>query len=568
MAAATRYGPEKVNILLVDDQPAKLLTYEVMLGELDENLLQATSAREAFQVLLRTEVAVVLVDVCMPELDGFELAAMIRQHPRFQSTAILLVSAVLNDDVDRLRGYSSGAMDYIPVPVVPELLRAKVSVFVDLWRKTRELEALNRDLESRVRERTSELETSTQRLRQSEEVLREADRHKDEFLALLAHELRNPLAPIRNAATNLILGGGADPDFERNVRIIDRQAKHLTRLVDDLLDLSRVSRGKLELKPSRVTLAEVLSSAVESSRPLIDECGHTLKLDLPLPSIPIEGDLVRLSQVFMNLLNNAAKYTPNGGRIEVATESRAGAGGRDEVVVRVRDDGVGIEPAQQRLLFEMFVRLDGADQSARRTGGGLGIGLALARKLVRLHGGDIEVRSEGAGRGSEFTVTLPVAASAQRAGRAAGAAGSAASESPAFAGRSILVVDDQLDNATSLTILLRRLGHSVETALSGAEALETAAKLRPEVVLLDIGMPEMDGFEVCRRLRAEPWGKHLFVVALSGWGRDSDRRRADDAGFDAHFVKPLDVSKLEATLARLGAPGTGAARDGAEPPAE
>ena len=543
---------EPVNILLVDDQQAKLLTYEAILADLGENLISAHSAREAFQILLKTDVAVVLVDVCMPELDGYEFASMIREPPRFQSTAIILVSAVLTNDVDRMKGYSSGAMDYLPVPVVPELLRAKVSVFVDLFRKTRELESMARDLEQRVRDRTAELELSTEQLRQSEEELRQADRHKDEFLALLAHELRNPIAPIRNAARILMLRSSADPELLWNIQIIDRQVNHLTRLIDDLLDLSRVSRGRLELRRSRVTLSEVIESAIESSRPQIEVAGHALATELPARAVHLDGDLVRLSQVFMNLLNNSAKYTPNGGRIEIAAHVDESAADGASVTVRVRDNGIGIEPEKLPRLFEMFVRLD-ADKPGkeRRAAGGLGIGLALVRHLVLLHGGTVEARSEGLGRGSEFTVRLPVLATG-----AFGTTTATQMPSRAAVGRRILVVDDLPDNAASLSLLLRRLGHRVETAFCGTDALALASEFRPQVVLLDIGMPDIDGFEVCRRLRGEPWGSELFVVALSGWGQESDQRRAADAGFNAHLVKPLDLEALQELLAR---PEAGAA---------
>lgn len=540
-------GRERVNILLVDDQPGKLLTYEAILGELDENLLKASSAREAFDILLHTEIAVILVDVCMPDLDGFELASMIRQHPRFKSTAIILISAVLINDIDRMRGYTSGAMDYLPVPVVPEILRAKVAIFLDLYRKSRELEILNRELERRVRERTAELEASTALLQASEERLRESDRRKDQFLAILAHELRNPVAPISNSTRILKLRQATDPDVRWSLDVIDRQVNHLTRLIDDLLDVSRISRGKLELRRSRVTLAEVVESALESSRPLIEQFGHHLTIELPTQPILLEADLVRLSQVFMNLLNNSAKYTPKGGRIGLAAESEP-PGSEDPVavVVRVRDSGVGIPAEKLPTLFEMFVQLDG---KPGRPNGGLGIGLALVRHLVELHGGEVEASSPGPGLGSEFAVRLPTIAGARMPTVTEPApAGQAA---PGMR-RRILVVDDLPDNAASLTVLLRQLGHQVETAYGGLEALASVQRFRPQIVLLDLGMPDLDGFQVCRRIRQFDWGDEVILVALTGWGQEQDRRRAYDAGFDAHLVKPLDHGALAALLADLG----------------
>lgn len=537
---------ERVNILMVDDQPGKLLTYEAILGELDENLLTAASAREAFEVLLRTEVAVVLVDVCMPDLDGFELASMIRQHPRFQSTAILLISAVLTNDIDRMRGYTSGAMDYLPVPVVPEILRAKVAIFIDLYRKSRELEALNRELERRVQERTAELEASTALLQASEERLRESDRRKDQFLAILAHELRNPVAPICNSVRILKLAEWADPNTQWGIDVIERQVNHLTRLIDDLLDVSRISRGKLELRPTRVSLTEVIESAIESSRPLIEQFGHHLTIELPTRPVHLLADLVRLSQVFMNLLNNSAKYTPRGGRIGLLAEVEPPDSENPvAVVVRVRDTGVGIPAERLPDLFEMFVQIESGPGRAH---GGLGIGLALVRHLVEMHGGEVEASSGGPGSGAEFAVRLPVLSVARLPGP-----DDASPDASALAGPHlrILVVDDLPDNAASLTVLLRRMGNRVESAYGGVEALAMVSRFRPHLVLLDLGMPDLDGFEVCRRIRELEGGRSIVLVALTGWGQEQDRRRAKEAGFDAYLVKPLDHNAFAALLADL-----------------
>jgi signal transduction histidine kinase len=537
---------EKVNILLVDDQPGKLLTYEAILGELDENLLKAASARDAFETLLKTEVAVVLVDVCMPDLDGFELAAMIRQHPRFRSTAIILISAVLVNDLDRLKGYTSGAMDYLPVPVVPEILRAKVAIFVDLFRKSRELETLNRELERRVQERTAALEASTALLQASEERLRESDRRKDQFLAILAHELRNPVAPICNSVRILKLAEWADPNTQWGIDVIERQVNHLTRLIDDLLDVSRISRGKLELRPTRVTLTEVIESAIESSRPLIEQFGHHLTIDLPTRPVHLLADLVRLSQVFMNLLNNSAKYTPKGGRIGLFAELEPPDSEEPvAVVVRVRDTGVGIPAERLPDLFEMFVQIE---SGPGRTHGGLGIGLALVRHLVEMHGGEVEATSDGPGRGSEFAVRLPVLSVARLPGPSDVPSGAVTRIGPQLR---ILVVDDLPDNAASLTVLLRRLGNRVETAYGGIEALAMVQRFRPHLVVLDLGMPDLDGYQVCRRIRELEGGGAIVLVALTGWGQEQDRRLAKEAGFDAYLVKPLDHAAFETLLADL-----------------
>lgn len=404
----------------------------------------------------------------------------------------------------------------------------------------------------------SELEASTALLQASEERLRESDTRKNQFLAILAHELRNPVAPIFNSIRVLKMRGPTDRDVLWSLDVIERQVNHLTRLIDDLLDVSRISRGKLELRRSRITLAEVIESALESSRPLIEQFGHHLTIELPTHPVVLEADLVRLSQVFMNLLNNSAKYTPKGGRIVLAAEVEPPESEDPvAVVVRVSDTGVGIAGEMLPKLFEMFVQLDG---TPGRPSGGLGIGLAVVRHLVEMHGGEVEAASRGPGLGSEFAVRLPTIAGAPMPAVADGVAGAAAADPATRLRRRILVVDDMPDNATSLTVLLRELGHQVETAYGGLEALAAVQRLRPQIVLLDLGMPDLDGLQVCRRIRQFEWGADVILVALTGWGQEQDRRRAYEAGFDSHLVKPLDHGALEALLTELGT------RDGARSP--
>jgi signal transduction histidine kinase len=544
-------GTEPVNILLVDDQPAKLLSYEVILRELGENLIKAGSAREALEHLLKTDVAVVLVDVCMPELDGFELASIIREHPRYQKTAIIFVSGVHLTELDRLKGYEVGAVDYVPVPVVPEILRAKVGVFAELYRKTRQLERLNHELERRVAERTAELEASTARLQESEERLRlalglaqRADRLKDEFLATLAHELRNPLSSINNAVQVLRRDGLAGPELQWSREVIDRQVGHLTRLIDDLLDVNRITRGTLELRTGEAELSQILGEAVESSRPLIDRFGHRLTLSLPDEPIHLEADQIRLVQVFTNLLNNATKYTPQGGHISLTAE-RDGS----ELRVRVRDTGIGVAPDQLPRLFEMFYQ---ADRSLERAQGGLGIGLTLVQRLVELHGGRVEAHSDGIGYGTELVVHLPVSTRPAGAGSPEELSGDAAERG----GRRILVVDDNRDSADGLAMLLELGGDEVRTAYDGLAAVEAAAQFRPEAVLMDIGMPMLNGYDAARRIREQPWGRDVLLIALTGWGQDEDRRLSLEAGFDVHLTKPVDHRALTKLLAgRLAGAG-------------
>jgi signal transduction histidine kinase len=511
---------DRVNILLVDDQPSKLLTYQTILGDLGDTLITANSAAEALQHLLRTEIAVVLVDVCMPELDGYELAAMIRQHPRFQRTAIIFVSAIMLTEFDRLRGYEAGAVDYVPVPVVPEILRAKVGVFADLYRKTRALERLNAELEDRVAERTSALARTT-------EALTEAARRKDEFLAMLAHELRNPLAPIRTAVQLLRLKELAEPQRDSARDIIERQVEQLVSLIDDLLDVSRITRGVIALQRQPVLLGAIVARAVETARPAIDARHHVLNVEMPDELLTVDGDKTRLVQVLANILHNAAKFTEPGGRIRLrCTREPAGA------VISVTDSGVGITAEALPAIFDLFTQ---SATGPAHPQGGLGIGLALVRRLTEMHGGTVAAHSDGPGQGATITVTLPVLATHEPARLVERA------EPPVPAGpaRRILVADDNHDAATALSLQLQMAGHDVRTVFDGLEALSVADAFRPEIVLLDLGMPKLNGYEAARHLRARPWGEDIRIVALTGWGQPQDRARSAEAGFDVHLVKPV-----------------------------
>jgi len=528
---ADHSGADKVNILLVDDQPGKLLAYEAMLDQLGENLIKASSGREALEHLLKTDITLVLMDVSMPELDGFELAEIIRQHPRYQKTAIIFVSAVHLSDLDRLRGYDSGAVDYVSVPVVPELLRAKVAVFAELYRKTREAERLTEELERRVVERTAELEASVARQIELAEQLLDADRRKDEFLALLAHELRNPLAPVLNAASIIRIKGAHDPELIWCHDVIERQTKQMTRLVDDLLDVSRITRGKIRLRTEQLDLRTIVRDAVETSRPLIDAMGHELTLEIPEKPLLMRGDPARLRQAVGNLLNNAAKFQRENGSIEVRI-------GRDEAhwVIVVKDRGIGITRESMPRIFDLFTQ---GDRAPDRAAGGLGIGLSLVRQMVELHGGTVHAESAGAGLGSEFIVRIPMVTDATISNTTGTPEAAVTVEAP----RRILVVDDSADIAESLAMLLRLRGHEVVVAQTGEDALRLAAETPPAVVLLDIGLPGMDGYEVCRRLRASGFEK-TRIIAITGYGREQDRQRAKEAGFDVHTVKPVPFAEL------------------------
>jgi CheY-like chemotaxis protein len=375
------------------------------------------------------------------------------------------------------------------------------------------------------------------RIKQVEDELREADQRKNEFLATLAHELRNPLAPIRNGLEILRLRqSGQIADRARSM--MDRQLQQMVRLIDDLLEVSRITRGKIQLNREPIDLEAALQSAIEVSKPLIDAAGHTLSIDIPSQPLIVDGDLTRLAQVFGNLLNNAAKYTDSGGRIWL----NAGIAG-DRVRVSVRDTGIGIAPTMMPRIFEMFAQVDHASQ---HTQGGLGIGLCIAKRLVEMHGGSLNARSEGVGSGSEFTVELPLRSApldhlhvphddtllsvSHRALR-------------------ILVADDNADAAASLSMILKMNGHEVRTAFDGQEALHIVDSFQPNVALLDIGMPHVDGYELCRRLRQRPFGRDMLIIALTGWGQAEDKQRSEQAGFDEHLVKPADPRTLEHLLA-------------------
>ena len=378
----------------------------------------------------------------------------------------------------------------------------------------------------------------TTRLRRAEQGLREADRRKDEFLATLAHELRNPLAPIRNGLQILRLAG-ADPVANARVQeMLERQVSHLVRLVDDLMEVARVTRGRIELRREPVDLGAMLRSAVETSRPLIEAARHELTVELPAEPVTLMADSVRLAQIVANLLNNAAKYTEDGGRIALSARREG-----DHAVISVRDSGVGIPVEVLPRVFDLFAQ---ADRTYHRAQGGLGIGLTLVRTLVELHGGTVAAKSDGVGHGSEFIVRLPLGVELERERK-----GLRDEVDSVFASHRFLVVDDSRDAAHSLKLLLESLGSDVSTATDGAAALDELESYRPSVMLLDIGMPGMDGLEVARRVRQRLGSRDLTIIALSGWGQDQDRRRSREAGIDYHMVKPLDLDELGRLLMAL-----------------
>ena len=537
--------PQPINILIVDDEPKNLTVLETILIDPSYRLVRAESADEALLALIKEEFALLILDIYMPGMTGFELAQLIKDRKKTACVPIIFLTAYYNEDQHMLEGYSTGAVDYLHKPVIPAVLRSKVAVFAELHRVQREARLANVSLHAEVAERRRGEEklrelndTLEQRVTHRTEALREADRRKDEFLATLAHELRNPLAPIRNALEILRLNGPMPPVLKSTSEIIDRQLQQMTRLIDDLMDVSRINQGKIQLKREDVELATVLQAAVESSRPLIERSGHELTVVIPGNSVVIDADLTRLSQVFLNLLNNSAKYMDPGGRIEIRAEQQG-----SDVEVTVKDSGIGIPADKLPTIFEIFSQVESA---LSRSQGGLGIGLCLVKRLVEMHGGRIEARSDGIGKGAEFIVRLPVVV--KRSMRR-----SSVNPEVAICKSSlrILVVDDNRDNADTLAMMLKEMGNDTCTVYDGEQALAAQQAYLADVILLDIGLPKMNGYEVCRQIRQQNEFKNLVIIAQTGWGQEQDRQLTHEAGFDYHMVKPVDPTALIKLLAGL-----------------
>jgi len=543
---------ESVKLLLVDDEERNLDALESILATCRCSFVRARSAEEALLALLKHEFAALILDIKMPGTSGLELARLIKARKRNQHVPILFLTAQMLDERDVVYAYNVGAVDYLSKPVNPNILRSKVTVFIDLFRSNRalvheierrehvqeELRNAKEELESRVLERTAELEKANDDIRNSEAALREADRRKDEFLATLAHELRNPIAPIRYAVQVMNLKGPTTTEVRWAIDVIERQTKHMARLIDDLLDVNRITRNTLELRKERVTLGAVINAAIETSGPLLERSGCELTVTIPAGVIDVEADVVRLAQVFSNLLNNSAKYAKSEhgeGRVWLSVDPRP-----TTVAVTIKDNGIGIAPAMLPRIFDMFTQVG---RSLEQSEGGLGIGLSLAKRLVEMHGGTIEATSEGHGKGSQFVVTLPLAMEAAIPQEVPPAV-----SNNGRTGKRILIADDNTDVVEAFEVMLRMLGHEVEIAHDGIQALEIAERSRPEVIVLDIGMPQLNGYDAARRIRQMPWSENAVLIALTGWGDEKDRRKSEDAGFDVHLVKPVDPVTLSNLL--------------------
>ncbi len=572
------------DILVVDDDAANLLAIEAALGELGSRLVKASSGAEALKRLLEQDFALILLDVRMEAMDGFETARLIRQRARSRHVPIIFVTAYGQSDARVLEGYELGAVDFLFKPIVPEVLRAKANVFVQLHERTQQValqaellrkhereqamraldeerrawerEALQRQMVEQQRateelakkaeelaRTVAEREAAQRELTRINARLAEADRRKDEFLATLAHELRNPLAPISYAIG--LLDGTPDPVLRQVRERVERQLTHLSRLVDDLLDVSRVTSGKVELRAHPMDLRDAIQHAVEVSRMLVDERQHRLTVEIADEPLPMCGDVIRLSQAVANLLNNAARYTPDRGTIELSARRDGG-----ELVLEIADDGQGIEPELLDQIFGAFVQ-------ARAGGGGLGLGLHLVQHIVRMHGGEVRAHSDGVGLGARFEVRLPLAAGVELPGHdddegAASLLGAAP--------LSIVVIEDQEDVREMVVLLLEKWGYRVKAAGEGLTGVRLVVDTRPDVVLLDIGLPDVDGYAVASAIRSELDGACPALIAVTGWGQDHDRRRALEVGFTHHLVKPVSPRVLRSLLAEVGTSGLLAAR--------
>ena len=524
---------EKPKILVVNDDANSLFALTSLLAQWAEQesyeVLAARSGQEALRQVLMHDFAVILLDVNMPGMDGFETAEAIHQRARSADIPIIFITAFLADELDRLKAYQRGAVDFLFTPVIPQILYAKIAVFVALAVKNEELKKQARQLS----QRTTELTATNKRLTREIEDRQVAERQnhaKDEFLAMLGHELRNPLSAISSAASLIGLPGVSTDGVQRAKKIIQRQSQHLGRIVDDLLDLSRAMSGKILLNRAPLDLSALVAHTLETFRATGRSGDYQLIQDLD-PGW-IEGDPTRLEQIASNLIDNALKYTPPGGRIEVRTWTE-----NEDVVLSVRDTGVGISADLLPHVFDVFVQ---GSSTLDRAQGGLGIGLSLVRRLTELHGGSIEAESKGPGGGSTFTLRLA---------RIEHQAAPVPTPAPAAQGRepgkpSVLLIEDNEDGREMMAMMLSCYGYEVQYAEDGLRGLEVAARFRPDLALVDIGLPGIDGYEVARRLRADPATRDIKLIALTGYGLAEDLRRVLDAGFDRHLVKPVDIDHL------------------------
>lgn len=517
-------------ILIVNDNAHSLMAMVSLVSSWEEEIscevITALSGQEALRQVLLNDFAAILLDVQMPDMDGFETAEAIHSRPRSASTPIIFLTAYLSDELNRFRGYQKGAVDYLFTPVIPEILKAKLTVFVGLARKNIELKLQAEMLDKR----TQELESINAQLKQEIEERKNAEtrsKTKDEFLAMLSHELRNPLSAISSAAALINLPDLDTSRAQKAGEVISRQTKHLNHIINDLLDLSRVISGKVELSTRPLDLSSLAETCIETLTLAGRADRHTISRNME-PAW-VNGDPHRLEQIITNLLDNAIKYTPAGGQISIDVRA-----GNREVDVVVTDSGIGMSSELLPHIFDVFVQGEGRPDRMR---GGLGIGLALVQQLTLLHGGKISAHSDGQGRGSTFVLRLPVWEEAAPCETQA----NRLTSRDAFR---VLVIEDNVDAREMMSMLLTSCGHQVIRASDGFEGIRQAEAERPDIVFIDIGLPGMDGHEVAMRLKEMPTTSGIPLIALTGYGQPHDKQRALDAGFHAHLTKPADIERL------------------------
>jgi signal transduction histidine kinase len=534
----TTTSSDHVYFLLVDDLEENLLALEGLLRRDGLTLLKAKSGTAALEVLLKYEVALALVDIQMPGMDGFELAELMRGTARTRRVPIIFLTAGTADRQRRFRGYEAGAVDFLLKPIEPDILRSKADVFFELYRQRQEVTRQRDELKAATVENTRLLKESHQYAL----ALKEADQRKDEFLAMLAHELRNPLGPVRNAVEILRRVGTDEEAIAKAGDIIARQVAHMSRLVDDLLDVARIARGKVQLRAEQCDLTSVVRNTAEDYRPTFANAGVQLVVTMPDQPILLTGDPTRLAQVVGNLLHNSNKFTPADGRVDVQLSADVSS---NTAVLMVHDTGAGMEANVLSRIFEPFSQ---ADQNLDRNKGGLGLGLALVKGLAELHGGSVTAVSGGAGKGSTFTLRLPLSKPVAPALDEL----TDSAPSPGMQTLRILVIEDNRDAALSLQLLLSLHGHEVNVAFDGRAGLNAAREFGPDVVISDLGLPgELNGYDVAKFLRDDPSLGSPFLIALSGYGQDEDRKRAQKAGFDRHLIKPVDLTNLQEALSTV-----------------
>ena len=517
-----------MSILVVDDRADKLLAYEVMLAELKQNIVCVRSGKEALRRLLREDFAAILLDVNMPGMDGFETAALIRQRQRCETTPIIFVSAI-NDTLTHIsRGYSLGAVDYILTPVVPDILRAKIAVFVDLFKKTEQIKRQAEERESLIREQAIAEHARVEAERASEA--------KDRFLAMLSHELRTPLTPVLASVFMLEREDNVPKVMHESLQLIRRNVELEARLIDDLLDLTRISKGKVQLSFEIVDAHTLLRNALEICQFEIEQKKLELRSEFAATKVYLQADPARLQQIFWNLIKNAVKFTPHGGKLSIRTTNN----GDGQFRLEVEDSGCGIDPEVLPRIFHAF------EQAGRTQLGGLGLGLAISKALVEAHHGSISAESQGRDSGATFTALFPTCE------RNAIPKSSDAPRSTAKR-RSVrlLLVEDHEDTNRSLTRMLRRRGYEVHPANDIRSALDIAARKQFDVLVSDIGLPDGSGIDLLKALRAK---RDVFGIALSGYGMEEDIRRSGEAGFSHHLVKPVDLNKLDSIIQEMSLP--------------